>query len=96
MRRYIALRKTRMKGIEMKENNRQALRGVVWVGNAALFCLGLLAMLALVVVITLLTAVMLTATILPAPAARQKRDLRGGRDSGNFSEFSAPRRAVAS
>ena len=89
-----------MKGIYMKEIYRLASRGVAWVGKAAgkaaLFCLGLLAMLALVVVLVVLTVVMLAATILPATAVRQKRDLRGRRDSGNTSEFSAPRKAVAS
>jgi hypothetical protein len=64
-----------MKGIDMKEIHRWALRAIVGVSKAALFCLGLLAMCALVVVATVLTAVMLAATILPATAGRQKRDL---------------------
>lgn len=85
-----------MKGIDMKEINHRAFRGVVWIGKAVLLCLGLLAMLALVVVMSALTVVMLAATILPAPALRQKRDPRGRRDSGNISEFPAPRKAVAS
>jgi hypothetical protein len=85
-----------MKGIDMKEIDRLALRGVGWMGKAALFCLGFLAMLALLVVMSVLTAVMLTATVLPATAVRQKRDLRGRRDDGNTSEFSAPREIVAS
>jgi hypothetical protein len=85
-----------MKGIDMKEINHRAFRGVVWVGKATLFCLGLLAMLALVVVMTILTPVMLAATILPAPAVRWKRDPRGRRDSRNTPEISAPRKAVAS
>ena len=85
-----------MKKIYMKEVDRQALSGVGWVGKAVLFCLGLLAMLALVVELSVLTVVMLTATVLPTTVMWQKRDLRGGRDSGNTSEFSTPREAVAS
>lgn len=56
-----------MKGIDTKKNNRRALRGVARVGEAAQFCLGLLAMFTLIAAITILTAVMLTATILPRP-----------------------------
>jgi hypothetical protein len=85
-----------MKGIDMKEITHWTLRRVAWVGKAALFCLGLLAMLALVVVTTVLAAVMLAATALPGAAVRQRRDLRGRRDSGNTPELSAPRKAVAS
>jgi hypothetical protein len=36
-----------MKGIDMKETNCRAFRGVAWVGKAVLFCLGLLTILAL-------------------------------------------------
>ena len=75
-----------MKGIDMKEINHKALRGVAWVSKAALFGLGLLAMLALVVLMGVLTAVMLFAT-LPATAVGRKRDPRGRRDSTNTSEF---------
>ncbi len=57
--------------------NRRGFRGVVWVGEAALFCLGLLANLGLVVVMTVLAAVMLIASVLPATAGRQRRDLGG-------------------
>jgi hypothetical protein len=85
-----------MKGIEMKEINSRAARGVAWVGKAALFCLGLFAMLALVVMMAVITPVMLTAIALPATTVWQKRHLRGRRDSGKTSEFSAPRKAVAS
>ena len=80
----------------MKEIDRRALSGVGWVGKAVLLCLGLLAMLTLVVVLSVLTVVMLTATVLPATVMWQKRALRGGRDSTNTSEVSAPRKAVAS
>ena len=85
-----------MKGNNMKGINPRVFRGVAWVGKATLFCFGLLAMLALIVVMTVLTAVMLAATILPAGVVRQKRALRGRRDSTNTSEFSAPCRAVVS
>jgi heme exporter protein D len=80
----------------MKGIYRRGSRGVVWVGKAVLFCSGLLAMFVLVVVMTVLTAVMLTATILPAVAGRQKRDLRRRRDGRNTSGFPAPRTVVAS
>ena len=60
-----------MKGIYMKEIKHLVLRGVGWVGEAALLSLGLLAMLALVVLMGVLTAVMLTAIALPA-TARQR------------------------
>ena len=63
-----------MKGIDMKEINGWALLAIVGVSKATLFCLGLLAMCALVVVAIVLTAVMLAATILPTTAAGQKRD----------------------
>ena len=85
-----------MKGIDTKEIDRLASRGVAWLGKATLFCLGLLAMLALVVVLGVLTAVMMAATALPATVVRQKRALKGRRASTNTSEISAPRKAVAS
>ncbi len=86
-----------MKGIYMKEINTLALRGAGWVAKGALLSLGLVAMLALVVVMGVLTAVMLTATAMPAPALRHKRGLRGRRERANTSEISAPRKeAVAS
>jgi hypothetical protein len=78
---YVALKKRRMQGMDMREINRRALRGVVWVGKAALFCFGLLAMLALVDVMTALTAVVLMATTLPATAPGHKRELAPTRAS---------------
>ncbi len=80
----------------MKQINRGAFRGVAWLAKAAQFSLGTLAMLALVLMIGVLTAVMLMATVLPVSAVRRKRDPRVRRDSGNASEISAPRKAVAS
>jgi hypothetical protein len=59
-----------------KRSTAGLLVGVARVGKAALFCLGLLAMLAVVLVITILTPVMLAAAALPTPALRRKRDLR--------------------
>jgi hypothetical protein len=98
VRQYAALRRRRrMKGIYMKEIDPLALRGVGWVGKAALFCSGLLAMVALIIVTVVLTAVMLTVTALPAAAVKQKREVRGRRDSTNTSEISAAhQKAVAS
>ena len=60
-----------MKGIDMNEINRRASRGIAWVGKGALLSFGILAMLALVVVMSVLTAVMLMAIALPA-TARQR------------------------
>lgn len=80
----------------MKETNSWVLRGLAWMGKAALFCLGLLAMLALVVVIAVLTPVLLAATVFPATTVWQKRNLRGWRYGGNTPKLSAPREAVAS
>ena len=64
----LQLRSKRMKGNAIREINHRVFRRVGWVGKAALLCLGLLAMLALVVVMSVLTAVMLTAIALPATA----------------------------
>jgi hypothetical protein len=86
-----------LKWRRMKEIKHLALGGVGWVGKGVLLSLGLLAMLALVVVIGVLTAVVLTATALPATAVRHKRRLKGRRDRANAPEISAPReKAVAS
>ena len=82
-----------MKRIEMKEINHRAIRGIGWVGKAALLCLGILAML---VAASLLMAVMLMATVLPATAKRHKRKLGDRRESRNTSELPAPRKALAS
>lgn len=84
---------TRRKEVDMKENNRRALGRVAWVGRAARFCLGLLAVLALIVAITVLTAVMLAATILPPASAGRRRD-PGYRRGGE--KASEPRKMVAS
>lgn len=55
----------RTKGIRMKEINPWARRGATWVGRAALLCLGIFAMLVLVVVAAVLVPVMLTASATP-------------------------------
>jgi hypothetical protein len=81
----------------MKEIGPLALRGVAWMGKAALFCLGLLGMLALVILMGVLTVVMLTATALPAAAVRHKGEVKDRRESTNTSEIPAPHeKAVAS
>lgn len=80
----------------MKEINHRAIRGIGWVGKAALLCLGILAMLAVLVAASLLMAVMLMATVLPATAKRHKRKLGDRRESRNTSELPAPRKALAS
>ncbi len=85
-----------MKRIDMKEIDFRALRGVAWVGKAALICLGLLAMLALVATMAVLTPLMVTATAFPATTVWQKREWRGRRHGRTASELSAPREAVAS
>ena len=75
----------------MKEINTLALRGSRWLGKAALLSVGLVAMVALVVVIGVLTAVMLMATALPVAAVRQEGELKDKRGSTNTSEISVPR-----
>jgi len=85
-----------MKGIDMKGTNSWAYRGVAWVGKGALFCLGLVVMLALVAVVAVLVPVMLAAAALPAAMVRQRRGPKGRRYGRSTSKPSAPRKAVAS
>jgi len=90
-------RRTKMKGIDMKNEGRsRALLGIASVGRAALLLLGLLAMLVLVSVMAVLVPVVLTATAFPAIAAWQKRYPIARRHRGSSSEPSAPRGAAAS
>jgi len=58
----------------MKENNRRTFGRAAWVGKAVLFCLGVLAMVALVVVVAVLAAVMLADTVLPAAVTGHERN----------------------
>ncbi len=83
-----------MEMIDTKRAGRPALRGVAWAGKAALFCLGLLAMLALVVVTGVLAVVMLAATVLPAPAVGRSRGSGDRRVGPSAQEFSATRKAL--
>ncbi len=85
-----------MKGISMKVTNSRAFRGVAWVGKAALFCLGLLAMLALVSMMAILVPVMLTTIAYPAVTEWQRRYPTARRHGGNISQLSSPRITVAS
>jgi hypothetical protein len=85
-----------MNAIDMQETDSRAFRGVAWVGKAALFCLGLLAMLALVSMMAILVPVMLTAIAYPAITEGQRRYPRGRRYGGNISRLSSPRKTVAS
>jgi hypothetical protein len=86
-----------MKKIYIKEINTLAVRGSRWVGKAALLSVGLVAMVALVVVMGVLTAVMLIATALPVAAVRHEGELKDKRGRKNTSEISAPReKAVTS
>ena len=57
--------------------NRRAGRGISRLGRAAMLCLGLLAMLTMVLVVIVLTPVVLLATVIPA--AKQNRRQEGGR-----------------
>jgi len=59
----------------MRENNPWVFRVVTWVGEAALFCLGLVAMLALVVLVAVLSPVMLAAAVIPS-ARRGRGEVR--------------------
>ena len=85
-----------MKGIDMKVTGSRTFRAVTWVSKVALSCLGLLAVLALFVVIVVLTPVMLAATALPATTLWPKREPRGRRHGGTPPELLAPRKAMAS
>ena len=85
-----------MKAIDMQEIDPRAFRGVVWVGRAALFCLGLLAMLALVFMMAILVPVMLAAMAYPAITDWQRRYPRGRRHGGKISQLSSPRITAAS
>ena len=57
--------------------NRRAGRGISRLRRAAMLCLGLLAMLTMVLVVVVLTPVVLLATVIPA--AKQNRRQGGGR-----------------
>ena len=85
-----------MKGIDMKVTGSRTFRAVTWVSKVALSCLGLLAVLALFVVIVVLTPVMLAATAFPVAAPWPKRRPRGRRHGMRTSVLPAPREAVAS
>ena len=84
-----------MKGIDMEATDSQAYRGVTRVGKWALLCWGLVAMLALVVVVAVLTPVMLAAA-LTATMMQQRGGPRGRRFGGSTSNLSASHKAVAS
>ena len=79
------------KGIEMSENNLWVSRVVAWSGKAALVCLGLFAMLALVVLVAVLAPVMLTATVIP-PTRRDGREIRETGDTTVLPETFSPAR----
>ena len=85
-----------MKAIDTQETDSRAFRGLAWVGKAALFLLGLLAILALVSMMALLVPVMLAAIAYPAITDRQRRGPRDRRHGANTSQLSSPRRTVAS
>jgi hypothetical protein len=76
-----------MKATDMQETDSRAFRGVAWMDKAALFCLGLLAMLALVSIMAILVPVMLTAIAYPAITERRRRYPRGRRHGGNTSQL---------
>ncbi len=85
-----------MRSVNTKVTDSRALRGVVWVAKAALSCFGLVAILALVLVIVVLTPVMLATIALQATKPWPKRELRSRRHGETTSELSVPRKAVAS
>jgi hypothetical protein len=74
-----------MKAIDMQEIDSRTFRGVAWVGKAALFCLGLFAMLALVSMMAILLPVMLTAIAYPPITKWQRRYPTGLRHGGKIS-----------
>ena len=78
----------------MKRIKEQAVRGLMSVGKAGLFCMGVFAVLALAVVTTVLVPVMLAATIMPTIVVGLRRDLSAGRYAGNVLHVSAPKKVV--
>lgn len=84
-----------MRGIGMKEIRRRALRGFAWMGNATLFCLGLLVMVAVILVAAVLTPVMLAAAVLPSTARGKGQGPRDRRGSGTASQL-PPRKILVS
>ena len=85
-----------MEGIDMKVTGSRTFRGVTWLSRAALSCLGLLAMLALVLVIVVLTPVMLATIALHLTTPWPKRGPRGWRHGRTTLVLPVPRKAVAS
>lgn len=88
-----------MMGKTMKENDvrrieEQVFRGLASMGKVALFCMGVLAVLALAFLTVVLVPVMLVATILPTTMAAHKRDRSVERHAGNVLGVAAPRKAV--
>lgn len=83
-----------MDAMKTTEINHRALRTIAWAGRAGLFCLGLLAVLALLVLTALLVPVMLAATMIPTTSAL--RTSKDRRDAGKAAETTAPRKAMAS
>lgn len=79
----------------MKWIKEQALRGLMSVGEAAVFCMGVLAVLALVVATAVLVPVMLAATITPTIVVGLMRDRSAERYAGNVLDVSAARKAVS-
>jgi hypothetical protein len=67
----------------MKRMEEQAFRGLAYVGKAALFCIGVFAVLALAVASAVLVPVMLAATIMPAVVVRLRRDQSAEQYAGN-------------
>lgn len=92
----VVLRRPRVKRVNIKVTGSRALFGVAWVGKAALSCFGLVAALALVLVIFVLTPVMLATIALCATTPRPKRKPTARRHGSTTSGLSAPRKAVAS
>ena len=80
----------------MKENNRRTFGRAAWGGKAVLFCLGVLAMVALVVVVAVLAAVMLADTVLPSAVTGHERNPGTRRSGGNTPRRSPPRKTVVS
>ena len=79
----------------MKGIKEQAIRGVVLVGRAALFCMGVFAVLAMAVAVAVLIPVMLVATMLPTTVVGPKRVPSVEQSAGNASEVRTPRMAMA-
>jgi hypothetical protein len=83
-----------MKKMSAKQNDRWPIRVIAKLGKALLLCLGLLAMLALLLVAAILAPVMIATTLVPVNGTGQGRRPKRRRHGGNIPETPAPRKVA--